>query len=298
MHHECAVSQCGRPTQDRICQSHVDELIREITSIYSNPHAAAPATRLVLVKDGTETRELPREQTGLWQELDVNVTKQNTAPRMERTSAREGSPTLFSENASDARGELEWTVNYWTYAFSSVNDHLAFDPFTATVPEKARWLATFPGLLAGLDLAEAMLDDFRRATFTAARVVDCAPTRGFLGICGGVGEAQAVCEAKLWLYADMPEVMCKDCGTRHDVYARQVELLREIQEKRGTATEVSRLVQHYSGLEVKVNSIRTWARLGELKAVDESPSGHPVYRVWDVFLVSEGKKSRNRQRAA
>lgn len=294
MHHECAVSRCGRPTQDRICQSHVDDLVRAIRTIYSNAHADAPASRLVAVKEGVV--EVPVVHEGLWHELGVNVLKQNTAPRMERTGSREGSPTLHDENASNARGELEWTVNFWTYAFADANDHLSFNPVAASVPEKAEWLAAFPGLLAQLDQAEVMLDDFQRATHTATRVVDCAPMRGFLGVCGGETEDGGGCGEKVWRYADdLVDVMCTGCGTVHDVYQRQVEMLRTIQEQRGTATEISRLVEHYSGLSVKVNSIRTWARSGELKAVDESPSGHPVYRVWDVFRVSEGKKTRNRR---
>jgi hypothetical protein len=311
MHDNCAVSHCGRQTQDVICGSCVDTLIKAILSIVTYTHDDAPTTRLVLVANrGDEVEraptsapkkevELKLDHGGLWEELDVTLTKQHELGRVERAAQSDGSPTLFHEGASDARRTLESTVWYWTYLFANMNQHLTFDPYQATVVEACEWLARFPGLLASLDGAADMLSDFERDTAAAARVVDLHPVRIYLGMCGGRLEVGS-CKHHLYTLKGRKDMHCGVCGTEWDVQVRQDALVARVADETVTAVQVSRLLGQI-GIEIAPSTIRTYAQHRILKGERQDPKlrssgkdtkGNPTYRVGDVlelFLKQERK---------
>jgi hypothetical protein len=311
MHHECAVSQCGRPTQDRICQSHVDELVAAIRSIVSNPNPDANPTRLVLVAnrgdekrgeeaptaDPKKTVELATDHGGLWEDLDVTLTRQHTTPRMERVGSSAGSPMLHHEGASQAKRELESTVWYWVYLFANTNHHLTFDPFTATVPEACAWIAQFPGLIASLEGAEYMWGDFTRDTATAARVVDTHVPRVYLGECGSRLDI-GWCQQHLYAPKGQASGACPVCGEGWFADARQSKLMRTARTHVLPATDISRVLGQI-GIVIAPSTIRNYAMAKTVRGEEQPPKlvavpkkddecGPPRYLVGDVLDVFLG----------
>lgn len=271
MHDNCAVSHCGKPTDEILCGSCVDDLTSDLRAIIGDPSTP-----------------------GLWADLEVTLTKQTNMGKPIRVATRSGSPTLFHEGASDARRQLEATVWYWVYLFADANQHLSFDPFQATVVEACSWLVSFPGLLAQLDTAGDMVGDFKAAVKNGLRIVDRQPARVYLGVCAS---KQEVGTCQFQLYADRGQATgdCPVCGTAWFADDRRRALIRRVfgDSVTATATDASRLLAQL-GMEVGASTIRKAAmtrivkgevRGPRLKTAGEDKRGHATYLVEDILKL-------------
>jgi hypothetical protein len=303
--HTCGVSRCDQPTQDIICRLCADQLATTLSSVARYVHSDAPEHRVVLVANrgdeapGTEAPtaeptkpvEIDVQHSGLWEDLDVTLTRQDRMPRAPRAGSSSGSPWGFSLRAFEAKGQLEWTVNFWVYAFANANQHLTFDPFRATIPEKCAWLAQFPGLIATLPGAADAWRDITRAIVAATQAVDGQAVRGLIARCGEPvlnedGE-EVPCQGGVFALEDARLATCASCGAIHLVDDQRQRLVEELLTKTGTPTEIARAFAAF-GYVVSPNSIRTWAR-ARVESRRLQPAGwtdtkppHPVYRFCDV----------------
>jgi hypothetical protein len=271
----------------------VDELRAAILSIVSNPNPDALPSRVVALKEGLV--EIPVEHDGLWADLDVTLTRQHTTPRLERVGTSAGSPMLHHDGASTARRQLESTVWYWIYLFANTNQHLTFDPFSASVPEACAWVAQFPGLIASLEGVEDMWADFLRDVEAAARVVDTDPGQVYLGECGAAQEV-GTCRAHLYALKGKTMGACPVCGAGWFADERQAALVAKARSAVLIATDVSRLLGQV-GVSIAPSTIRNYAMSkvvkGEkqppkLEVADYDSDDRPRYLVGDVLDVFLG----------
>lgn len=263
----CAVQDCGRPTQDVICGNHLDELVSALRAVAD----------------------------GLWDELEVTLTRQHCLSSVPSDRRSAETPVVFSEAASEARRSLRRFVWYWAYAFWGGNDHLAAPP--ADVPAACRWMASFPGLIASLPDAGSMWEDITRETRNAVRVVDRPPVLAYFGRCGAVLDIGS-CEQHLYAPKGKATVKCFGCGTRWDASERQDSLVAQVADRLVGATAVSRLLSAI-GVEIAASTVRTYAQVRMVQGLELPPRliakgrdnrGRPTYRVGDVldlFLANQ-----------
>lgn len=286
MHHNCAVSHCSRQTQDRICEPCGLELRDALLAVARAKHPTI--------------RHLPSGPTeiyhgGLWEDLEISLTKQHALPKAPRVGSDSGAPLAFSVAASDARRELEAMARYWAGEFHIANQHLTFDPYQTAVPETCQWLSTFPGLLMQLECAEDMHMDIVRAVTRGFRAVDTMPLKSFVGVCVVSVEKPdktiGPCDTGLFVLDDYQTSVCTGCSTVYAAEESRQAVIGEALKQEGTPREVEALFGAF-GISVKMNSVRTWARNGELKQAGER-GGHATYLLADVYVVAGQKQTRN-----
>jgi hypothetical protein len=257
MQHECATSQCGRPTHDRICALHRGELVHAL-------------------------RQLAGGDLNLLVELEVTATRQARlgGPVGIRTGGEK--PVFFHESASALVADLRRELLTWGEAAAQAWTHLRRRSMTPR--ETAAWLASKPGLLAGLDGVEVMHQRVTSMVRRAWRMIDAPADFAYLGQCSAATEAG---ECPRWLYAPkddsgVPAALhqCTGCGAVHDVRARQRHMLEAMREVRGTAVDMSRIFARF-GVALKPALLRKWKQRGLLVPAD--PGEEPLlYRLRDV----------------
>ncbi|MEV8610242.1 hypothetical protein AB0383_20335 [Amycolatopsis sp. NPDC051373] len=284
--HVCGVSKCGRPTLDVICSSHTDELVAALMSVATHTHPSVPGGVLSLASS-----------LGLWDELEVTLTRQHKLAVVSAGGKSDDTPVMFHEAASEARSGIQRFVWYWAYQFWGFNEHLSSPP--KTVPAACAWLAQFPGLIASLPDAGAMWEDMTRETQNAARVIDAAPSRVYLGQCGGELEI-GVCDQHLYSVKGKPTVKCPSCGAVWDAESRQAQLVALVEDKTVNTVEVCRLLGAI-GIEIAQSRVSRYAKARTVGGVEIPPRivpvgrdgrGRPKYRVGDVlnaFLADLGR---------
>lgn len=297
MHHACGVSHCDLATQDVICPSHRDQLVTALTSI-----ATGGVHRVRHHKDWDNTlrtyttREEVDYLPGLWEDLQVTVTRQDRIGAAEARVSGEGeTPEPFNTRASKVATDVQSAVTHAGAAFAIENPHLHTRP--TSVAAVCAWLAGFPSLLAGHSDAPTMLATFTSLVRHIEHVIDRAPDRVYLGICSAP-TTDFPCDQDVFGIEGRDIATCRACGHQHDIAARQAALLDAIRRQDATPTEIARSFAGYAGLKLNASSIRTWARLGELKPTGHTEDDRPKYNVGAVFDLAQSKATRTRKEAA
>lgn len=262
---ECDVPSCTVPTHDRICRTHLAELVAKL-------------------------RQLSERDTALLAELEITATRQARLASPVGVNTRGGpKPVLFHESASMLLGDVRRDLAFWGDVAAETFTHLR--PRRRTAVETAGWLASIPGLLAGLAPVEdvhggvagmhKVFVDYVRQIWKA---IDRLAEHAYLGQCSAVGP-DGECERHLYAELDVtgrppPFWGCPDCGAVHDVAYRQRVLVAAAREVCGTAVELSRICGRF-GVVVPVDRIRKWKQRGLLRPVNlgEYP---PLFRLADV----------------
>lgn len=311
---------CTRPTSDRLCPHHLDELLRALRKVAGDPIAdrreadrtadkrlrhdlersqliatARAATdadeqrRILRGALGRRVQQRPEAHgQGLWQDLQDAV-----AGRVQLGS---GTPTAtpatevripVNLSASDLAHALDNTVSTW---FRDVVGG-EIDGITTTVAA-ADWLAQHPALLRSHPAADELHDEITAIVAEVARRIDTSPDRLYLGICGAwVGDDEHEydvhqCGATLHAWPGQPVATCRTCRTRYDVAERRDWMLGAAEEQLLTAVDCARALSGL-GEHVSVNTIRSWAardgRLTQREPADDDPRRRPRYRLGDVL---------------
>lgn len=283
MQHDCGVSPCGRPTQERICEHHLGELVGAL-------------------------RDLVEQPADLLTELETTATRQDRlgSPVGVRTRGGGEKPVFFLEPASallaDVRDELAWWGRYCAERFPH------FQAQERGPREAAVWLLSIPRLLAGMEGVESMHGRVTHLTRQVWRQVDARPRHVHLGVCSTQLPDEGECPKHLYAPIDDRDatpawMRCPACGADHDVRARQRTLVAQARVTGGTAAEVSRVLARV-GVPVPASTVRSWAQHRvsrgtviepRIEAVDVDVDGHPIYRVLDVLSVwMSGQAKRGR----
>jgi hypothetical protein len=303
MDHGCGVSQCGRPTQDVICSTHLHELVDALKAI-----ATGGVHRVRIHKDWDpiNRRHIEREPEyeylpGLWEDLETTLTRQGKMGRSSvkvHGSGERGAP--FHEAASDVKAMTLRAVRHWKAVFTAANPHLSAGPTeTAAVCD---WLAGFPALLAQLVDAANMHGDFVALAGTREHphgaiqhVIDRGPDRVYLGICSAPTDTYP-CSEDVYAIEGHEWAVCRGCRTEHNVAQRREALRAAMEDVRATAADCSRMADLY-GTAVTRERIRKWKQRGQLVQRGTDEFGRPKYRMGDIFDLAAGKTSKEREAA-
>ncbi len=271
----CAVEErgqtCGAPTQSFLCDSHRDELVSWLWDIGG-------------VKLDDRGEYLP----SLLDELDTTISGDDKigGAHIGIVVRSAETPLPFNERASETKAYLCNAVVGWTRLFAEDNQHLMFD--VTTVEQAARWMASFPNLLAGQTAAAEMHDEIRRWVTSARRAIDRPAQRVFLGECGG--EFQGVrCDAPLFALDGNYEARCRVCSTEFRIVDRRRSMLNLLEDRLAHSGDLAALVRA-NGQPMASSTIRTYAQVGKIAAKGKDKRGRPLYRVGDVMDVIHRRK--------
>lgn len=136
-------------------------------------------------------------------------------------------------------------------------------------PDRLRWLRHRPE-------ADEAFDEMLDACRLLVRVVDRAAERWYAGRCGVDG-----CQAELYPVAGASTVICRDCGSRHDLDERKSDLLVQAEDQLASASWCAATLTRL-GVPCRTNTVVKWGARGRLLGHGVDALGHPLYRLGDV----------------
>lgn len=137
----------------------------------------------------------------------------------------------------------------------------------------ARWLAEQVDWIRHRPEADEAFDELADACSLIVRVVDRPAERWYAGPCA--------CGGELWPAAGKATARCPECGTVHDLAARKVAMLDQLEEVWATAALCAHALVSL-GVAANASTIRVWANRGRLAPHPEGAVGHPRYRIGSV----------------
>lgn len=263
MSQECVVPRCGRPTSDFLCAGCVTELVTALREL-----AFSVCNR--------------QRRPGLLADLQdvvARMTVGTTEKGHSRTKAAE-QPMPFHDAASELAWVADNTITTWARDFSETNTHL--HPTWSTTAEAAEWMATYPNLLALHPAARELHDEITHLTGEVRRMVDRAPDKIYLGVCG-IEFDGVMCTDRLYGVADRDTVRCRACGSRHDAHQRWRDIQDGVRASLATAAEISGALAKLYGKQINVKTIRTWAHRGVIDTLGRNRDGEPLHKVGQVL---------------
>jgi len=280
---DCGVSQCGAPTQDRICRTHLNDLVTVLR------HFAGGDENLLVELETTATRQA---QLG--------------SPVGVKTRGGGEKPVFFLESASTLLGDIRRELLYWGALAADTWTHL--QRRDRGPRDIAAWLASVPGLLAGLEGVEVMHARMVAFEKHVWRIIDAPRKHVYLGNCAS--EVEDGSECPRYLYAPLANdgkppafIRCPGCRASVDVVQRQRDLVARACAAEGTAAEVSRVLARI-GIPVQPATVRGYARdrmvqgklyPARIRVVEATEDGHPLYNIrecLDVYMASEAKRGK------
>jgi len=244
--------------------------------------------RDVLTGEPVEVLRRSGHHPGLWEELQTTIARLSRMSGSAGTSARPAESAMpYHRKASEVAHRLGNTVTTWARLFAEEHEHLEFT--ATTVPAAARWLATFPTLLAEHPAAGEMYSGILQVVMAAGRVIDRAPDKVYAGPCyEPLSEDGGRCEGQLYATQGKPFVHCRECGARHEVEARQEWLSQALGDQLVTAAEAAPVLSWLSGKAISRNLIAAWKRDGRV----EVHAGRWPYRFGDLVQLAREVKPR------
>lgn len=206
-------------------------------------------------------------------DLDLTLTKQRRFGDPTDSTSRTAAATLpFNAAAARVLHELRHELHALIRLCLTHGLHQGPQP-THHTAAMAAWLLARLTPIAGQPWAPQAL----RLTAIAGRgeqVIDAPPERTFAGPCDQ-------CGTDLYARAGQAHATCPTCGDTYDLAARRRWLLRMVDDRLATATEVARAL---TSLEMPVTAerIRQWKHRARLTPAATDPLGRPLFRVGDV----------------
>lgn len=210
-------------------------------------------------------------------ELEVSLTKQ-TRFTTQTSSARVSTapPLPYDPAASRTLDTLHTQLTKLTQLCIKRNiesrDYQQRTPGETSVSMSA-WLMWRVDALAAqpdIDSAQQLVRVVQKAEY----VIDRPPERTYAGPCDDCGRD---------LYAEHSKqtVICHHCGISYDLAARRQWLLRVVNDRLATATEIARALTSLE-LPVTAERIRQWKHRERIDVVSHDRLGRPLFRVGDI----------------
>ncbi|MGW4127980.1 hypothetical protein [Amycolatopsis japonica] len=281
MNTPCLAAACSRPTETNLCVEHRDLLVAALRAL-----AGGNVNR----RDREESHHDREARPGLYDELLVTLTRQSNTgtASIGWVSGETETSVPFHTAASDTRVVADNVIGTWARAVADLYSHLSLTATTTT--EAARWLATFPGLLAEHPAAGEMYADITGIVARIQRVIDRPLDKVYVGQCGADlldddGGEPRLCERDLYANPNRAWVDCPECGGSWDVADRKTYLLAAVEDQLATPSEISRALSRFYE-PVSTSMIRGYAHRGRLTPHPphpHDPKRAPRYRVGDVL---------------
>lgn len=257
----CTVEGCDRPTQGTICTHCQHIIVRCLTKLATGPRTIR----------GTI-------EPGLIADLDDVVARLMRSGLASGVASRSANtPLPYHEVASDLLFTVRHTLHVWGADFLSRD---------ATPPRgsaaAAKWLAREVANNCIFTEYHAMYDEITWLTAQVESMVDIAPLRVYLGVCGGE------CRSPLYALPGHTSVRCKQCGSVYSVEVRRGQLLTDAQDMIAPAADIARALS-LVGRPVTLARIGMWVKRGRLVPHDAhpfDPRRRHRYRLGDVVSLT------------
>lgn len=227
----------------------------------------------------------------LLRNLEITYSRQDqlTAPYSQGPASDE-QPLPFKTHVPEIVWILHHTLIRWAQDLNA-------GPFTRPVPtaDVARYLVTnLPQIRNSPDVAQ-LVDEITYAIHQARHAIDRPDDRRqFLGPCATELSPGLFCREEVYGVPWDTHATCPQCGTRHDITARQTWLRDIAQDHLGTATEIAGFLQT-TGMKCTYETIRGYVRRGRL--TPEPDTTPTLYRIRDV-LTALGNRYQHQAKAS
>lgn len=227
-------------------------------------------------------------------ELDLTLSKQRRF-ETQTASARAAEHALpYDVAASNAlhklRAQLNEIVDHCISSRVRSSDYIERHPGDS-IDSISHWLSWRTDGITAQPWAVDALRQLTAATARAVSVIDRPPSRTYAGPCES-------CTRDLYATAGRRDVTCRDCGITYDLAARREYLLRAVDDRLATATEIARALTSLE-LPVTTDRIWQWKHRERIDVRGHDQRGHPLYRVGDIVtLLVEHKQRIEDQRTA
>lgn len=249
MSHTCATG-CGKPATATLCPDCTAEVVTALRELATGGVLRTRVHSRIVYVDGTRmhTSHLRSDtRPGLYEDLiDTLARKDHTGGGLPIGGSGGGAGTgvTFHQKASELKDAIDNEISTWARDVAAINGR----PLTATtIRDAAAWLAARGTLLAAHPAADELHRGITRLVRAAARCVDRAPERVYLGQCGNVTD-DVVCEQDIYVLPGRPLAQCDACGAVWSVRDRRDYLLANVADQLATPPEISkalsRLGQH------------------------------------------------------
>lgn len=208
-------------------------------------------------------------------ELDTALSRQTAMGKQEGGRSAE-QPLAYGYAASQAAYLLRSTLHGWVRV--AVEEDNA-EPPEDTIDAMAAFLLSRLGWLRTHPAADEAVGELKAAMLEVWRAVDRPVERYFAGPC-------PQCQEPLYARPGASDVVCKACESTHEVGALRQLLRDALEDRLGTAVEISRLCHTMLGELVTTAMIRGYAFRNSIAAhgqTTERDQKVPLYRMGDVF---------------
>jgi hypothetical protein len=200
----------------------------------------------------------------------------------------------FDERAGDLLRELHNTLGGWVRVLCEDNA-LPVDMRDDTAV-LAGWLGQHEWEIRRHEAAGDLWREVHKLAERARKTVTPKGPRVYLGQCSvplDDSDEPELCDRDLYALADWRSVTCPQCGITHQAGERREVMLNAVADQLATAAECSRALTAVTGVEVSVNTIRSWAARGKLaQHAPREGERWPRYRVGDVEQLLKGLATR------
>jgi hypothetical protein len=164
-----------------------------------------------------------------------------------------------------------------------------------TASRASRWLLRYVMTIRLHPAGGQALEEITDAIKAVWRVIDKPPERAYVGPCGAELDDGAHCTQDLYGRPEWATVRCPACDAEWDMAERRDWLLRQLEGYLLTATEMSRALPTWLGVQVTADMIRGYGFRHKIRQYAAHPwdaRQAPRYRVGDVLDVLESIEER------
>jgi hypothetical protein len=226
----------------------------------------------------------------LVRDLEITYSRQDQLGKPYGNGPGSGeNPLPFKTHIPEVAWILHHTLASWAHDFNPA--HFARPVPTADV---ARWLVANLARIRVHAHAGQLVDEITTAIHAARHAIDRPDDRRqFLGPCATELSPGLYCRYEVYGVPWNTHATCPQCGTRHDIAARQAWLHDIAQDHLGTAVEIAGFLQT-TGMKCTYETIRGYVRRGRLAPVPDTIP--PLYRIRDV-LTALGNRYQHQSKA-
>jgi hypothetical protein len=187
----------------------------------------------------------------------------------------------YDWNASHVRADVGNTLSTWIREldFGDTRD------LAGNIRAWCHWLADRVERIRGHAAAEQILDEITYQVSDVRRAIDAHAETIYCGTCD-------ICGKDLYAPREAAEAVCRWCvwaglDARYPVESRRAGMLEQAKAKHLPRGDILRAIPSLYRLQVNAATFRTWIHRGQLRPVETTADGVPLYRVGDVVALAE-----------
>jgi hypothetical protein len=237
---------------------------------------------------------------------DLAVTYTRQSRTTERSGGSKSAETAvpWSDRASKALDRLMNTMTGWVRLITEERAGVALIKPHDDALSVSRWLLWHVGWLRHHTAAPEALSAMEAAVDEINQVMDLHVERWYAGTCRAEfiavdqnqAEADACCAVELYVKPKAAVLVCRNCGTKHDVEARRKWLLAKAEDQLAHMELIGRALASM-GEAVTPSQIRGYAFRGRIVAHGVDRKGRELYRVGDVVQVVRENAAEHARKA-